>query len=639
MRDPGMALSYDAPMPHEPLTRLSSATTEDENENENETETENPNREEDDRRDSMVAMADDAPVHPVPCMQGPFEESMVEMARGHRQRSARASSRDLDAAARRRKLFELDSHQAVNASKAKGSMPVGQFHPLWKQVAQLSFGIHLLHQHLSKSDEEVIDVLQTHVDGIDRFLAATTEDFELALQDVRGRIEYLRLPLEHADVFDTMLDDRKFRNSIVEGNENIEHIINRTAAAMDNALKDVQKGLAAATEFANYLRSLDGTWEHASEELLSVYTAMRGNAHGWCKAFVALQKKGNKLGVALIQLGSIVGEMQRRAGIASRRHRPSSRPPTSQDMAKSTPARSTPASSARNSIRAPSNLQTPKDRLSPAHLEVPKPRLVQIPEQRQQSRQQKRSSSKSPSPQPSQTERKPAKQRSHSPQPAASTTQRDPPTKKLRPKPRQPLKIPPYQAPEITLAHSRHSSTSTIQNKPHQGLSSHRQSQSHPNLRGDKSLPRSPIEPLSPFSRPPDFNSNNSNNNNSRSDSAYASTFSSEKIVVTPPDMFPGSPLGSPGPPRSGAHSMLKGSPLASSTASGTDGGKRGSITALPKPGSAGAGGDGTGGKRAGHTRKKLSLESLKSLFHKRHPSSSKNPLSTCTTISEKGGS
>lgn len=52
-----------------------------------------------------------------------------------------------------------------------------------------------------------------------------------------------------------------------------------------------------------------------------VYEAMKGNVDGWYKAYVSLQTKGNHLGVALVQLGSIVAEMDRRAGEVSRKTR------------------------------------------------------------------------------------------------------------------------------------------------------------------------------------------------------------------------------------------------------------------------------------------------------------------------------
>jgi SMC interacting uncharacterized protein involved in chromosome segregation len=128
------------------------------------------------------------------------------------------------------------------------------------------------------------------------------------------------LPLEHAEVFDTMLDDKAFRTAIVEGNEKIEHIVNRTAAAMKDALKDVQKGLDGTRELARYLRRLDKTWPNRSEEHAAVFSAMYGNTQGWTGAYISLQQKGSALQQSLSQLEGIISELQKRAGIASRRN-------------------------------------------------------------------------------------------------------------------------------------------------------------------------------------------------------------------------------------------------------------------------------------------------------------------------------
>ncbi|KAI9872200.1 MAG: hypothetical protein M1830_001920 [Pleopsidium flavum] len=264
-------------------------------------------------------MADQPPVHPVPTMQGAFEESMMETLNEDSGRYSEERAAKVDSLTRRKLLLEQAEYQRTCAGRWK-QKPGEKFHPLWKLVAQISFGMHLLQQELAKSDEEVIKILQTHVDEVDGFLERTTEDFVLAQNDIDERIRYLRLPLEHPQVFDAMLEDRSFRMSIVEGNEKIEHIVDRTAAAMNDALKDVQKGLDATRELAKYLKRLDKTWEVRSEEHESVYLAMVGNTKGWNRAFLELQLKGNSLGVALVQLGGIVAEMQRRAGVASRKN-------------------------------------------------------------------------------------------------------------------------------------------------------------------------------------------------------------------------------------------------------------------------------------------------------------------------------
>ncbi|KAL9578385.1 MAG: hypothetical protein Q9212_005749 [Teloschistes hypoglaucus] len=269
--------------------------------------------------DSLSDMDAKPPVHPVPQMQGAFEESMMETLNESEDPEPQDRMSNADSVSRRKMLLEQDEYQRTVAGRWK-QRPGEQFHPLWKLVAQISFGMHLLQQGVAKSDEEVIKILQNHVDDIDGFLERTTEDFDLAQGDIDERIRYLKLPLEHGSVFDTMLNDRNFRTAIVEGNEKIEHIIDRTAAAMNDALKDVQKGLDATRELAKYLTRLDKQWDERTEEHDSVYLAMIGNTEGWTRAFLTLQSKGNALRRALVQLGSIVAEMQKRAGAARQRN-------------------------------------------------------------------------------------------------------------------------------------------------------------------------------------------------------------------------------------------------------------------------------------------------------------------------------
>jgi hypothetical protein len=65
----------------------------------------------------------------------------------------------------------------------------------------------------------------------------------------------------------------------------------------------------------------DEIWREERPEMEKVFEAMQGNVDGWYKAYVSLQTKGNHLGVALVQLGSIVAEIDRRAGEISRKTR------------------------------------------------------------------------------------------------------------------------------------------------------------------------------------------------------------------------------------------------------------------------------------------------------------------------------
>ena len=276
-------------------------------------------RDDDGESESDRDMEQEVPRHPVPKMQGAFEESMMETMQEVPEDDFENQYSTADSISRRKILLEQDHYERVVAGKWK-QKPGEKFHPLWKLVAQISFGMHLLSQGLAKSDEDVIKILQSHVDEIDGFLERTTADFDLAYEDILERIRCLRLPLEHGDVFDTMLEDRSFRIAIVEGNEKIEHIVNRTNVAMKDALKDVQKGLDGTRDLTRYLTQLQRTWLNRTEEHQAVYAAMIGNTEGWTRAFMNLQSKGSKLAYGLSELAGIISRIQTRAGIASRRN-------------------------------------------------------------------------------------------------------------------------------------------------------------------------------------------------------------------------------------------------------------------------------------------------------------------------------
>ncbi|KIV90438.1 hypothetical protein PV10_07745 [Exophiala mesophila] len=253
-----------------------------------------------------------APAHPVPQLQKPFEESMMESAEDGQDHEV-----PLDAMARRTMLLDAPTYNRVIAGRWK-QKPGEKYHPLWKLVAQMSFGMHLLALNLAISEEEVMKILQSHVDDIDGFLERTTEDFDLAQSDIHERIRCLKLPLAHGEVFDRMLEDGAFRASILDGNEKIEHVISRTKRAAKDALKDVQKGFDATNTLEKYLTSLNSSWHRKSPEHEAVLVAMLGNVEGWRRAFLELHLEGNKLAGLLKKLSEVVAQMERRAATVSR---------------------------------------------------------------------------------------------------------------------------------------------------------------------------------------------------------------------------------------------------------------------------------------------------------------------------------
>lgn len=261
----------------------------------------------------------EVPRHPIPAMQEAFAESMLEASAGP---STPNIAKLGDSTARRKLLLDQAITEDTHASRWR-QKPGQQWHQLWKLMAQISFGIYLLLNGMAKNDEQVLTILQGHVDEVDEFLEATLDDFDLAQEDIDERLKNLMLPLQNIDVFDKMLENREYRLDTVNGNERIEHIITRTAKAMNDALQDVQQGLEATKVFASYLAKEQNemSWQNERPDMQRVFDAMKGNADGWHKAYVSLQTKGNHLGVALVQLGSIVAEMDRRAGEVSRRMR------------------------------------------------------------------------------------------------------------------------------------------------------------------------------------------------------------------------------------------------------------------------------------------------------------------------------
>jgi len=258
-----------------------------------------------------------APVHPVSTMQDAFEESIREAA-DEDEDDPDSKAAELSAEARRRELLDQDDYDESWTTRWK-QKPSARCHPLLKLMSQIIFGLHLLYQQQAKSDAEVVKILQTHVDEIDAFLEKTTEDFDLAIKDVEERIGFLKLPMTHLEVFDIMLEDRKFRGQLIEGNAKIDKIIERTAKAMNAALLDIQKGVNAVHQLAQYLESVKRTWPQRSPEQVAILVAMRGNEEGWRGCLGELQSKGNKLGVALVKLGTVIGEMNKLAAAASRR--------------------------------------------------------------------------------------------------------------------------------------------------------------------------------------------------------------------------------------------------------------------------------------------------------------------------------
>ncbi|KAH9892067.1 hypothetical protein F4778DRAFT_322807 [Xylariomycetidae sp. FL2044] len=323
-------------------------------------------RSESDLQRKTKEAAANVPLHPIPAMQAAFAESLIEATTSPGDHKPKL--RFADAKGRRNHL--LDGNRGDRLYGALWRRRPGQkHHELWKLLAQVSFGVYLLLNGIANSNEQVVTILQGHIDEVDEFLETTLEDINLALEDVRERMDLLKLPMSNVQTFEHMLEDRNFRLQIVNGNEKIEHIISRTAAALEETLKDVDEGLTSTKEFAVYLGDQqDRSWRRQRPDIGDIFDAMKGNAQGWYKAFVDLKQNASALDALLTKLGQMVAEMDQIAGEVSRRTRFSVAPfssPTEHHPPRGNPLSSSPpASTERSSVLRSPRSQSSNSRAS-----------------------------------------------------------------------------------------------------------------------------------------------------------------------------------------------------------------------------------------------------------------------------------
>ncbi|KAK9771050.1 hypothetical protein SCAR479_12286 [Seiridium cardinale] len=259
------------------------------------------------------------PLHPIPAMQSAFAESLVEATANPP--IPKPKLRFGDAKERRAHLIDTEKDAKLH-NELWRYRPGQTHHELFKLMAQISFGVYLLLNGIANSNIQVVNILQGHIDEVDEFLEVAMEDVKLATEDIQERIDFLKLPMQNISTFEKMLEDRAFRLQIVTGNEKIEHIVNRTAAALEASLVDVEEGLKSTREFAVYLGDQQNRpWRAARPDVIDIFDAMKGNAEGWYKAFVDLQASASVLDNLLVKLGQMVADMDRRAGEVSRRTR------------------------------------------------------------------------------------------------------------------------------------------------------------------------------------------------------------------------------------------------------------------------------------------------------------------------------
>jgi hypothetical protein len=255
--------------------------------------------------------------HPVKSMQGAFDESLTDSIDQMEKGKAPLKLSKLTAEERWIRLLEDEEYNDTYNAKWKED-PDSKFHPLAKVIAQIAFGMHLLHKRLAASDEEVIRILQKHIDDVDEFVGRADEDLEMALLDIEERAKILKLPLDNLSVFERCLEDRDYRLQTLEGNDNIERIVDKAAILMQDILSDLKQAAQAVQDMSDYFVSIGSSWPTDTTSM-GLYNAMLANTEGWLEWFDGLLKKGNLLGASLVKLGSYLIEIAKVAGSVSRR--------------------------------------------------------------------------------------------------------------------------------------------------------------------------------------------------------------------------------------------------------------------------------------------------------------------------------
>ncbi|EDU49336.1 conserved hypothetical protein [Pyrenophora tritici-repentis Pt-1C-BFP] len=255
-----------------------------------------------DERDKRIMTAT-FPIHPIAAMQAPFEESMLDATgetghvpfvnpkKGIKTRQ-QLLCREEDATEDSWN-FTYNCHWRNN--------PKGNFHPLKKTVAQIIFGVHLLHQHLEKSVADVADILLKHVNELDSFLQRANEDLESSMKDMMFRHKCLKVPMEHVNEFDRLLEDRSYRAQLLDGNIVIERTIGRMSALLNDYLVDINVFREANQDLDMYLLDVGDAWTYRNEDIGRIYSAMCGNTGGWSQFLLSLVAKAERLGVVLVQ--------------------------------------------------------------------------------------------------------------------------------------------------------------------------------------------------------------------------------------------------------------------------------------------------------------------------------------------------
>ncbi|KJZ71591.1 hypothetical protein HIM_08985 [Hirsutella minnesotensis 3608] len=257
------------------------------------------------------------PIHPIPLLQEAFSESLDEATSGAITKKPKLTL--LDARARREKLLAQDK-EAEPYDAIWRYRPGQTQHELFKLLAQISFGVYLLLNGMANSNSQVINILQVHIDEVDEYLEVTLEDLGQAVNDLGARLDHLKMPLSDMQAFEALLEDRTFRNGILEANEKIDHILGRTDAAMKQWDDDIEAGLRCTAAFTSWLSDqTDQEWRAQRPDVAEVFDAMKGNAEGWLLALDDIQDRAQDVNNLLVRLMTLIIDMEKKAGEISRK--------------------------------------------------------------------------------------------------------------------------------------------------------------------------------------------------------------------------------------------------------------------------------------------------------------------------------
>ncbi|KAF3893475.1 hypothetical protein GTR04_4542 [Trichophyton interdigitale] len=250
------------------------------------------------------------PTHPIAHLQGPFEESILESIHGFNQRVLSPP----DAVTRRKQLLQSPKYQ--RSCSGKWQQRAGErYHPLWKIMAQVSFGIHLLATGSARSELESVQILRVHVAEIDGFVRRTMEDYQLAHEDLTARFDLLAVPLANLDVLDSMLGDESFKLFLIDCIGKINHVVRRSEIALQDSLKDLRKAAIAVRTVKDYLNIIPQHQHTWSPSFGGVYADMFQRVGLWLTSLSNLQAQGVRLVEFLVNLSSSISRLRLRIGL------------------------------------------------------------------------------------------------------------------------------------------------------------------------------------------------------------------------------------------------------------------------------------------------------------------------------------